>query len=87
MVSARDSGLSTETREMLKGITKPVEVTGTLTAPIVDAYGNERIGLELSATVDRHDFDVSWNIPLPTGQPAVGDEVKIVTELYFVKAA
>ena len=27
----------------IKGITKPVEVTGTLTAPIVDAYGNERI--------------------------------------------
>ena len=71
----------------IRGITKPVEVTGTLTAPIVDAYGNERIGLELSTTVDRHDFDVSWNIPLPTGQPAVGDEVKIVTELYFVRAA
>ena len=71
----------------IKGITKPAEVTGTLTAPLVDAYGNERIGLELSATVDRHDFDVSWNVPLPTGQPAVGDEVKIVTELYFVRAA
>ena len=71
----------------IKGITKPVEVTGTLTAPLVDAYGNERIGLELSTTVDRHEFDVSWNVPLPTGQPAVGDEVKIVTELYFVRAA
>ena len=71
----------------IKGIRRPVEVTGTLTAPLVDAYGNERIGLELSATVDRHDFDVSWNVPLPTGQPAVGDEVKIVTELYFVRAA
>ncbi|MFL5972770.1 MAG: YceI family protein [Gaiellaceae bacterium] len=71
----------------IKGITKPVEVTGALTAPIVDAYGNERIGLELSTTVDRHDFDVSWNVPLPTGQPAVGDEVKIVTDLYFVRAA
>jgi polyisoprenoid-binding protein YceI len=71
----------------IKGITKPVEVTGTLTAPIVDAYGNERIGLELTTTVNRHDFDVSWNVPLPTGQPAVGDEVRIVTELYFVRAA
>jgi polyisoprenoid-binding protein YceI len=71
----------------IKGITKPVEVTGTLTAPIADAYGNERIGLELSTTVNRHDFGVSWNIPLPTGQQAVGDEVKIVTELYFVRAA
>jgi polyisoprenoid-binding protein YceI len=71
----------------IKGITRPVEVTGTLTAPILDAYGKERIGVELSTTVDRHDFDVSWNVPLPTGQPAVGDEVRIVTELYFVRAA
>ena len=70
----------------IKGITQPVEVAGTLTAPIVDAFGNERIGLELSTTVDRHDFDVSWNVPLPTGQPAVGDDVRIVTELYFVRA-
>jgi polyisoprenoid-binding protein YceI len=89
--TANDIDLSSETvlargELTIKGITKPVEVTGTLTAPLLDAYGNERIGLELSTTVDRHDFDVSWNVPLPTGQPAVGDEVKIVTELYFVRA-
>ena len=90
--TANDIDLDSETVRArgeltIKGITKPVEVSGTLTAPIVDAYGNERIGLELSTTVNRHDFGVSWNIPLPTGQPAVGDEVKIVAELYFVRAA
>ena len=62
-------------------------MTGTLTAPIVDAYGNERIGLELSTTVDRHDFGVSWNIAAADGEPALGDEVTIVAELYFVRAA
>jgi len=90
--AANDIDLESETvlargELTIKGITRPVEVTGTLTAPIVDAYGNERIGLELSTIVDRHDFEVSWNVPLPTGQPAVGDEVRIVTELYFVRAA
>jgi polyisoprenoid-binding protein YceI len=83
-----DSGTVRARGELtIKGLVKPVEVAGTLTAPLVDAYGNERIGLELSTTVNRHDFDVSWNIPLPTGQQAVGDEVKIVAELYFVRAA
>jgi polyisoprenoid-binding protein YceI len=71
----------------IKGVTKPVEVTGTITAPIVDGYGKERIGLKLSATVNRHEFGVSWNMPLPNGEQAVGDEVDIATELYFVKAA
>jgi polyisoprenoid-binding protein YceI len=92
LFSAQDIDLDSETvaaRGVLtiKGVTKPVEVTGTLTAPIVDAYGNERIGLVLSTTVDRHEFGVSWNIPLPTGEPSVGDEVTIETELYFVKEA
>jgi polyisoprenoid-binding protein YceI len=70
----------------IKGVTKPVEVTGTITAPIIDGFGRERIGLVLSTTVDRHDFGVSWNTPLPTGEAAVGDEVTVVTELYFLRA-
>jgi polyisoprenoid-binding protein YceI len=71
----------------IKGVTKPVEVTGTLSEPITDAYGNERLGLKLSARVDRTDFGVDWNTPLPTGNPALANDVTIVAELQLVKAA
>jgi polyisoprenoid-binding protein YceI len=71
----------------IKGVTRPVEVVGKATDVLVDPYGRERIGLELTATVNRHDFGVSWNTPLPSGEPAVGDDVTIVAELYFTKAA
>ena len=71
----------------IKGVTKPVEVTGTALAPLVDPYGNERIGFQLSATVDRTEFGVSWNAPLPSGAPALADEVTIVADQFFVKAA
>ena len=71
----------------LKGVTRPVEVTGTATAPMTDPYGNERIGLRLTAAVDRTEFGVSWNNPLPSGEPALADEVRIVTDLQFVKSA
>jgi polyisoprenoid-binding protein YceI len=71
----------------IKGVTKPVEVTGTLSEPISDAYGNERFGLKLSAHVDRTDFGVDWNTPLPTGDPALANDVTIVAELQLVKAA
>ncbi len=70
----------------IKGVTKPVEVTGTIAAPITDPYGNERIGLELSTELDRTEFGVNWNNPLPSGEPALANEVTIVAELYFVKA-
>ena len=70
----------------IKGVTRPVEVTGTATAPLADPYGNERIGLQLTAAVDRTDFGVNWNTPLPSGEQALADQVRIVTDLQFVKA-
>ncbi len=90
--SARDIALESETvaasgELTIKGVAKLVEVTGTLTPPLVDAYGRERIGLVLSATVNRHDFGVSFHMPLPSGEPAIGDEVTIVAELYFIRAS
>lgn len=70
----------------IKGVTKPVQVTGTVKAPMVDSFGKERIGLELESGVDRTDFGLNWNMPLPSGGQALGNDVKIVAELQFVKA-
>ena len=70
----------------IKGITRPVELTGTITDPIVDGYGNDRIGITLETTIDRTQFDLNWNTPLPTGEPALGNDVTLTAELYFVKA-
>ena len=71
----------------VKGVTKPVTVTGTISGPLADAYGGERIGLNLSTVVDRTDFGLNWNMPLPTGEPALGNEVTIVADVQFVRAA
>jgi polyisoprenoid-binding protein YceI len=57
-----------------------------VTAPIADAWGNDRIGLNLTATVDRTDFGVSWNNPLPSGEPSLANDVTILADLQFVKA-
>ena len=71
----------------MQGVTKPVEVTGTLVPPLTDAFGRERVGLKLHATVDRDEFGVSWNVPLPSGEPALSNEVAILADLFLVKAA
>ena len=71
----------------IKGVTQPVDLTGRATAPLTDAYGRERIGLTLSTTLDRTAFGVDWNLPLPGGEPALANEVKLVAELYFVREA
>ena len=56
-------------------------MTGTGSAPMEDPWGNQRFGLTLSAEVDRTDFGLSWNNPLPSGDAALANEVKIVAEL------
>jgi polyisoprenoid-binding protein YceI len=86
-VDISETDVSARGEITIKGVSRPVEVTGTATAPLVDPYGNDRIGLRLTAAVDRTEFGVSWNNPLPSGQPALADEVRIVTDLQFVRAS
>jgi polyisoprenoid-binding protein YceI len=71
----------------IRGITKPVELRGTISEPLTDYADRERVGLKLEATVDRTEFGVNWNAPLPSGEPALANEVKLVAELYVVREA
>jgi polyisoprenoid-binding protein YceI len=80
-----DSQLSVDGKLTIKGVTQSVTVTGTVTAPITDPYGNERIGLNLTTKVDRTNFGINWNNPLPSGEPSLANDVTILAELQFVK--
>jgi len=71
----------------IRGHTEPVELRGTITDPIEDPYGNERFGLRLKTRVDRTRFGLNWNAQLPTGRPALSDDVEIAAELQFVREA
>ena len=69
----------------LKGVTKPVAVTGTIAGPVTDPYGGERLGLTLETTIDRTDFGIAFNAPLPGGGFAIANEVKLIAELELTK--
>jgi len=71
----------------LKGATHPIELKATFTGPSTDPWGNERLGLELEGAINRHDYGVSWNAPLPGGGFLVDDVVKLYGSFSFVKAA
>jgi polyisoprenoid-binding protein YceI len=77
---AVDGGLT------IKGVTRPVELAGTIGDPIQDAYGTDRIGVTLATTIDRTQFGLDWNLPLPSGGPALANDVTIAAELYLVRA-
>ena len=69
----------------IKGVTKPVELTATVSDPNVDPFGRERVGVKLETTVDRNEYGVSWNAPNQGGGNYLGDDVKLIAELAFVK--
>ena len=71
----------------IKGHTETAEITGEISDPIADPYGGERFGLTLQTVVDRDTFGISWNNPLPSGAPALANEVKIIAELQLSKQA
>jgi len=71
----------------IKGVTKPVELTGTFAGTGSDPWGNERIGLELETVVDRREFGLEWNAPLPTGGFVLGNDVTLTAELELAQKA
>src|SRR5439155_2994059 len=75
-----------ETGELtIKGVTRPVKIEATVSEPNVDPFGRERVGIKLAATVDRNEYGVSWNAPNQGGGNYLGDQVKLIAELAFVK--
>jgi polyisoprenoid-binding protein YceI len=69
----------------LKGHTEAVEIEGHINDPAPDPYGGERFGIQLETTVDRTRFGLNWNNPLPSGDPALANGVKIIVDLQLAK--
>jgi polyisoprenoid-binding protein YceI len=84
---ARDGDrVSIEGDLTLRGVTLPAEITGIITGPITDAYGNQRFGIDLETTINRRDYAIDWSQELPSGEPALADDVTITANLALVEA-
>ena len=70
----------------IKGITKPATLTGTISGPTVDHFGATRVGFKLQTVIDRTQFDMKWNMPLPNGEPALANEVTLKADLSLIQA-
>lgn len=69
----------------IRGVSRSVTASGTYAPTITDPFGVSRAAFELSAKVDRRDWEMSWQLPLPDGGDALGWEVEITAELELVK--
>jgi polyisoprenoid-binding protein YceI len=71
----------------IKGVTKPVSVDLDYTGSATDPFGNHRVGLEGSTTVNRKDWGVNWNAALEAGGVLVSEKVTLEFEISAIRAA
>src|SRR4051794_31352703 len=71
----------------IKGVTKSVSVDFELAGAAVDPFGNHRIGLEGTTTINRKDFGVNWNAALEAGGVLVSEKVVLEFDVSAIKSA
>lgn len=71
----------------IKGVSRPVTLRGRLAGIETDPWGNERIGVDLETTIDRTDWGLTWNAPLPGGGFLLPDTVTLAASFSAVKAS
>jgi polyisoprenoid-binding protein YceI len=70
----------------IKGITRPVELKGTIGSG-TKGDGSDVTAVKLDTVIDRTDFGVNWNMPLPDGKPALANEVTLSADLFLTREA
>jgi polyisoprenoid-binding protein YceI len=70
----------------IRGVTKPVKATGRVVEGI-GLNGAEVVGVDLNATIDRREYGLNWQAPLPNGKNALDWDVTLEVQLELAKAA
>jgi polyisoprenoid-binding protein YceI len=65
----------------LRGITNPVTFSLEMNGFGPDAYGGTRSGFSATTEINRNDWNVSYNGPIPGGGVAISDKVTITLEV------
>ena len=61
----------------MRGVTRPVVLTGQFLGSSASSQGRTRVGFEATTKVDRTAYGVTWNRALEGGGVMLGDEVEI----------
>lgn len=71
----------------LKGITKEVTLDVEFGGTMTDFYGQFKAGFEISGTINRSEFGLTWSAVTEAGGVVVSDEVKLHMAVQMIKQA
>ena len=71
----------------IKGVTNEITIPFEFEGAAKDPFGNQRVGFEGAATINRKDYGVTWNAALEGGGVLVSDKVTLEFEISAIKNA
>ena len=69
----------------IKGITRPVELAVEYLGYAKDPSGNDRAVFSASATIDREDWGLTWNMVLEAGGLLVSKQIRLEVEVELIR--
>jgi polyisoprenoid-binding protein YceI len=69
----------------IRDVTREIIVHATNEGSTKDPWGNDRIGISATGTLNRGDFNLTWNQALETGGVVVGEEVKLSIDVELIR--
>jgi polyisoprenoid-binding protein YceI len=70
----------------IKGRSHNVNAKGTITDVVDEPFPGTRLAIELETTIDRRDYGLDWNMPMPRGGLHLSNDVTPTITLEFTKA-
>jgi polyisoprenoid-binding protein YceI len=65
----------------IKGVTRPVELSVEVNGFGPDPFGGTRAGFSATGEINRTDFGITANVPLPTGGVVVSEKIELTIEV------
>lgn len=84
-VSLKEKGYEVTGLLSIHGVEKEVTLCGEYNGNDTDLYGNKKHGFELSGTIKRSEFGLTFNATTDKGGLLVSDDVKLIASVQFIE--
>lgn len=81
-IDLADDGTATADGQLtIRGVTRPFSAKGSARPPVDSPFGGRVAGVDMSAVVDRREWGMDWQMPMPKGGDVLGYDVRLDLQL------
>lgn len=70
----------------IRDVTKQIELDVVHGGTVEDPYGNTKAGFEVTGSINRKEFGLTWNAVTEAGNVVVGDEIKLQMNIQLIQS-